>query len=462
MKQRDRWITAGIVALAVALRIAAVLALQSHRVPRSTYEHGEIAANLLAGRGFSTRFLGAEGSTSQQAPVYPVIVALAYTIGGVGTPFSLLLLQFGQAVLGGCLALGVIRLGCKVAPNRPSVGLLAGLIVAVYPTLIYAATHVQVALLAATLLCWTLFWAYRTGVTGQSGAALVTGSLLALGDLTDPILALGVAGVIWAIVQGRRVASPTFWIADTTRLLGRVTLAAVVGITPWTIRNWLVHGELVPIKSTFGYAFWQGNCAQSEGTDKVLRPMVERMLQSGAGGGLSEFNRSLWRARHVAGYLDDVALSREDLETLPSMSEPQRSRVLFRRAIRELNAEPGRYLDLCLRRWRYFWLFDETNPKTRVATYRVCHLSLSLAAIVGLAVAHHEVRRSLLPTLAVALAVALFHTLTIVSARFHIPIEPLLALWAAAGITIGKPRRRLCPAGDHIERVRVAGRLGRQ
>ena len=58
---------AGLVLLAIAVRAGAVLILQSHLVPRSTYEHGEIAANLLAGHGFSVRFLGALGPTSQQS-----------------------------------------------------------------------------------------------------------------------------------------------------------------------------------------------------------------------------------------------------------------------------------------------------------------------------------------------------------------------------------------------------------
>jgi hypothetical protein len=193
-----------------------------------------------------------------------------------------------------------------------------------------------------------------------------------------------------------------------------------------------------------------------------VRPTVERALQSASGSGLSELNRTLWTARHEAGYLDDVALSRDDLKLLGSVSEPERSRILFRRAIRELDTVPGRYLNLCLRRWRYFWLFDETNPKTQVAVYRVSHLALTVAAILGLSVAQSQARRRLVPTLAVALAIALFHTLTIVSARFHIPIEPLLALWAAAGITAWKPRRRLSSAGHHIEHVRLARRLGHQ
>src|SRR5438876_1991445 len=103
MARTSRSLDAALIVLAVAVRVAAVLVLRSYEVPRSTYEHGEIAANLLAGRGFAVRFLGAEGPTSQQAPIYPVLVALAYAIGGVGTPRALLILELGQSALGGLL-----------------------------------------------------------------------------------------------------------------------------------------------------------------------------------------------------------------------------------------------------------------------------------------------------------------------------------------------------------------------
>ena len=115
-------------------------------LPRSTYEHGEIAANVLAGRGFSIRFLGAEGPTSQQAPVYPSLVAAAYAAGGVEQPAALLLLELSQSVLGGLLVLGVLRLSRQIAPGCPAAAWWAGLISAVHPSLVYAATHVQVAL----------------------------------------------------------------------------------------------------------------------------------------------------------------------------------------------------------------------------------------------------------------------------------------------------------------------------
>lgn len=106
-----------LIALAIVSRVAAVWILQSHLVPRSTYEHGEIAANLLAGRGFAVKFLGADGPTSQQAPVYPLIVAAAFAIGGVDTPRSLLILELAQSACGGLLVLGVLRMGRLIAPQ---------------------------------------------------------------------------------------------------------------------------------------------------------------------------------------------------------------------------------------------------------------------------------------------------------------------------------------------------------
>ena len=195
------------------------------------------------------------------------------------------------------------------------------------------------------------------------------------GDIVRPDPRAGGGGRLWAIVQGRSAQGRSR--AEAARLAALVVLTAAAGVAPWIVRNALVHGELVAIKSTFGYAFWQGNCALSEGTDKVVRASVEQVLDEGKSqSGLAALNRRLWAARHEAGYIDDIALTREDLKLLGSVSEPERSRILFRRAIDELRDRPGRYWQLCLRRFRYFWLFDETNPKTRVWVYRVSHLAL--------------------------------------------------------------------------------------
>lgn len=428
LDRRVRW---GLIALAVASRAAAVLVLQSHTVPHSTYEHGEIAANLLGGRGFSVMFLGVDGPTSQQAPFYPFLLAGAYALGGVETPTSLLILQLGQALLGGVLVAGVLALAAEVAPGRRRVAAGAGLIAALHPTLVYAATHAQVALPAAAMLAWTLALAYRTGRTGRARDALLTGGLLALLALTDPILALAAPAVVWALAgpfaRGER------GVTRALRPAALMTLAAALGVAPWIARNALVHGELVFVKSTFGYAFWQGNCALSEGTDKVVRAGIDDALDA-HGTDLKSRNEALWKARHVAGYIDDIALTKADYAELAALGEPARSRLLFRRALDDLKADPGRYPRLCLRRLRYFLLFDETNPKTRSFVYRASHLGLTALAALGLLAMPSDLRRRLGPTFLAAALIAAFHALTITSARFHIPIEPLMGLWAAVGL----------------------------
>ncbi len=452
-----------VVALAVLARAAAVLVLQSHELARSTYEHGEIAANLVNGRGFSMHFLGADGPTAQQAPLYPMLVAAAYAIGGLETPRALLMIELAQALLGGVLVMGVMRLAGSILPDRAWPRWAAGVIVAVHPTLVYAATHVQVALLGTTLLVWTLAWGYRTGQTGRIGDAAATGLLLALLALTDPILSLAVLGVAGAVWIGR--AGTDRPVRQSIALVVTVLIVGGLGITPWVARNALVMGEFVAIKSTFGYAFWQGNCAFSQGTDKVVRSSVARVFeQTRMGAGLDRLNRTLWQARHEAGYLDDIALTKADYQLLGSVSEPERSRILFRRALADLWSEPGRYRDLCWRRLWYFLFFDETNPKSWLWIYRIPHLGLTILAVAGLLLASADARRRLWPTIATVVAITLFHTLTIVSARFHIPIEPLLAIWGAAGLTRWHHRgaETLVPstaAGHHVERVRIKRRL---
>ncbi len=148
-------------------------------------------------------------------------------------------------------------------------------------------------------------------------------------------------------------------------------------------------------------------------------------------------------------------MTKVDKSWLGAFSEPERSRVLFRRALSDLSADPWRYPRLCLRRLGYFVFFDETNPKSRVLLYRASHVGLTALAIAGLLLAGPEVRWRLMPTIATAAAIAIFHTLTIVSARFHIPLEPLMAIWGAAGLARWTRPPGSAPAPHHVERVRV-------
>ena len=433
-------------ALALGLRVWVVLALQSEHAAPLAFEHGQIAENLLAGRGFSIELLGTEGPTSQQAPFYPVLLAAVYWCFGVGSAAAVFAVQLLQCLAGTALVLAVAWLGWSLLPDRPGIGWVAAAGAAVYPTHIYAVTHLQVALWAALVLTLLLGVVVSPRWRATRGGAVLAGSLAGLLLLVEPILALTLP-----------ICAAAFWISDgsgtwrgrfSSRPIARVALMAGVAaviIAPWTIRNCVVHGRPVFIKSTFGYAFWQGNNEISWGTDKVPKPSVER-LRGDHDGTLAGINRALWEARHETLYIDDVLLKPTGYRDFAGLSEPERCALLGGRARQFIRENPGRYARLCVQRLRYFLLFDETNPKAANRIYRAATVAWLVLALMGLAVSRDR-WGELWPTYAIFAAVTLFHSLVIVSARFRIPVEPMTFVWAAAAVApaLGRlmPRRRV-------------------
>jgi len=449
--------------LAFAVRLAAVFAVGSFRLEHVTYEHGEIARNLVEGHGFVVRWMGAEGPTSQQAPVYPALVAVFYFLFGIETPAALLALQVFQCLLGAMMAAGAVLLASEILPEQPVAQWLAGIGSALYPTLVYAVTQVQVASLVTLLVVLMLWLAARSARCGSSAGAVACGLAAGLVVLTDPIMFL-VAVVSSLIIacglavqaSGRELDRPArdsgtsvlqAPFAHTHSVLSRgfraVLALSICGavVSPWIVRNHLVHGEFVFVKSTFGYAFWQGNHSQSYGTDKI--PLARSGVDEPVGWGLRALERSLWRTRMIdTMYIDDAVLPNERITELGQYSEPERSRRLLADATGYLADHPGHYFRLCLQRLRFFLLFDETNPKSRVPVYRASHLALQMLAVSGLWFSRRHWRR-LWPTYVIFALITAFHSLTIISARFHIPLEPIQILWVACGFA-ELIRRKAC------------------
>lgn len=428
-------------AVALAARLAAVGLLWGEHDAPLTYEHGAIARNLLEGRGFSVWFLGSDGPTSQQAPLYPLLVAGVYACLGIESPSSLLAIQLVQCLAGAALALATAWLAWALLPQRRIVGWAAGWTAALHPVHVYMATHVQVAPWAALAVTLLLALVAEPRWRGRWSTSLVGGGLAGLVLLVDPILAVAmpVCGLVYLLgARGIDRGGWRMWFGPLAKTAA-MTLAAIVVIAPWLLRNRHVHGEWVFVKSTFGYAFWQGNNPHSHGTDKIPKPSAET-LRHDHDGTLAGMNRALWQARHETLYIDDVLLKPTGYREFAGLSEPERSRLLARRAVEFIRQHPDRYAALCLARLKAFLLFDQTNPKAANRAYRAVTVVWLVLAVVGL-LASRKLWGQLWPTWAVFAAVAVFHTLTIVSARFRIPVEPLSLVWVA--IAVAPPATRL-------------------
>ncbi|MBL9122860.1 MAG: hypothetical protein JNG90_04460 [Planctomycetaceae bacterium] len=430
-RYRSGWGLALLGAVAVAARLGLLLIAGVH-AEGNAYEHGEIAKNLLAGHGFSVKFLGVDGPTSQQAPLYPYLLAASSLCRGGSAP-SLRAVEILQCFAGAGIALAVAGLGWTLYPRQRSVGWCAGAIAAVFPTHLYMATQIQVVVWATLLLTLVMLAACRAPGNRPMVSSILLGLLAGLLLLVEPIGA--VALPVAALAAWRRDCRQhgARWYSRGPLARAALTAAvALVVIAPWLVRNHRVHGEFVFVKSTFGYAFWQGNNEASWGTDKVPKPTAEA-LRINHDGTLAGIHRALWQARHETIYIDDLLLQPGGYQEFQGLSEPARSRLLAARAVAAIQHDPLRYLKLCAQRFRYFLTIDATNPKAANPLYRATTAAWLVLTVLGLLVSRSD-WRTLWPTWGVCAAITLFHTLTITSARFRLPLEPLTFVWIAAGL----------------------------
>jgi hypothetical protein len=424
---RSRAALTAIVVAAFALRAAAVVWLAPPTDRPTTYEHGEIADNLLAGRGFSVRFLGVEGPTSQQAPWVPLLLAACALPYGHVTPSAVFTLQILQCLAGAALVVAVAKTAWGWFPERRAIGWAAGWAAALYPPYVYMATHVQAAPWAALGLATLFALVADERAAARPRTAVLFGLTAGWLLLVDPIYLLALPFVAWRLLPVSEIT-----LFRRLRPIGVAATWAALVVAPWLIRNVAVHGEFVFVKSTFGYAFWQGNNALSWGTDKIPKPTVAAAAEAHDGSFAGQ-HRALWEARHETLYIDDVLLKPSGYREFTGLSEPDRSRLLGRRAWRYVVEAPQEYVRRCLRRLHYFLLWDETNPKAMSLAYRTSSAVWLALSAIGLLAARRQ-WRILAPSMLVFCVVTLFHVLTITSSRFRIPLESLGLLWGAVGL----------------------------
>ncbi|HEU4393581.1 MAG TPA: glycosyltransferase family 39 protein [Solirubrobacterales bacterium] len=233
-----------IVALALVVRVLVIAADTGYVPKHDAWDYDNHARSIAAGEGFPPSYTAVDGGPSAlRAPGYPYLLAAVYAVSGDRIAVGRLL----NAILG-ALAVGLVYLIAKRIWGR-RVGLLAALLTAVFPPLV---------LLSRDLLSESLFIAVELGAVlcvlefRRSRAlwwAAGAGLLCGLGVLTrnpGPALAVPVLLGVWTVRprwSWRAAAAPA------------LVLACIVALVlPWTVRNAVEFGRLVPVTTGTGYA----------------------------------------------------------------------------------------------------------------------------------------------------------------------------------------------------------------
>jgi hypothetical protein len=291
-----------VVAFLVRMAIYCYLSYEAYRSGMSLAEGtpygaevGAIAANLVAGRGFSSplQFLPT-GPTATLVPVYPLLLAGIFKLFGTYSTLSSLVIRtvdcaFSAATAWPLAAIGTIVFGKKA-------GRAAAWLWAVLPTSIF----------------YSIFWIWDTALAGLWMALLVLatlklrgsgrltawigyGALWAVGAMINPSL-LGVLPflAVWALWP--QISAP----ARAAKLAAMSALVFAIGLAPWTVRNYAAFHKFIPLRSNFGLELWSGiRVDQADGLRSLVQPNdnpaeARRYAQMGEIAYMEDDRRQAW------------------------------------------------------------------------------------------------------------------------------------------------------------------------
>ncbi len=340
-----------------------------------------------------------------QPPLYPHFLGVLYALFEP----SFTLPRLVQAALGATLCLLIFRLGRVFSP---AVGYLAAGLAACYGPFIFFEAELlppALALVLNLLALWALLWAAE----GRPRRLLLPGFLFGLAALcVANVLAFVPVAALWLV-----------WVRRG-RLVGvaALLLGTALAVTPVTLRNYYVGGDWVLISYNAGLNFYIGNNAQYDETVAIQPGPAWLELTA--------------RPRAEAGV------------TQPSAQ----SDFFFAEAWDFIRHQPLAYLKLLLYKLYLFWHGDEIGrnqdlyfarqyaPLLQVLLWKYGVAFpfglLAPLALVGLGLSYRNgLLRRPEPLLLALFAGAYMLTVVafFISARYRLPVVPILLIFAAYG-----------------------------
>jgi hypothetical protein len=194
--------------------------------------------------------------TAHVSPGYPYLVGMTARFVAPGQLDSTV--RWGQCVLG-ALTAGLYYLFARRAFRSLAVGVLAGTLCALHPFWVVDTAAINDGTLASFLVGLVLFVGARASQTGGPFASLLYGLALAGTALVRAaLLPFAFVALAWFLLRGRRM--PSGWLGALLSFLG-----FVIGLAPWTIRNWQVFSEPTPIVDSAYLHIWMGNNPSANG-----------------------------------------------------------------------------------------------------------------------------------------------------------------------------------------------------
>lgn len=417
----DRHLSWKIFTAAFAVRVLYILLAHTYRIRLSDdhfefgWEMGRIGRALATGYGYGDPFTGHTGPTAWVPPLYTLLIGGVFKVFGVYSRLSAFVLLTMNSLLSAWTAVLVWEIGWRCFNRR--VALWSGWLWALYPAAMqYAVRWIWEMSATAAVFTAVLVLALRMRGVGDSKPAgqtwqqwsvfgLLWGALALLNP--SPLLMLPVVALylLTAPEKGTSVTEEglkkRILHAGIMPQLQNVALAAVLfvlTVAPWAARNYTVFHRFIPLRDNFGAENYEGNSPWSTGFPWGRTVPLENH-------------------RILAEYT--------------SMGEPAWVADRAAKANLWIHEHPKKFTELTIKRtWMYWAGVPKSVEEAGVLEYArlVSFQFLSLAGLLGAALALHRRRPGAWVFAAAFLLLPLPYYAVTVQARFRHVLEPLICV----------------------------------
>src|SRR5580658_2902269 len=398
-----------IMLVALALRLVYMWQFQSIH-PRQgvsvipfLFESGNIAHSLSTGHGFSSPFRVDTGPTAWMTPLFPLLLAGIFRLFGAYTFHA-----WAAAVL---LNISCCTLACIpiyfAAKRIGGIALAAGAawLWAIFPNAILMPVESMwdaciSALLVAAILWATLAIAESQRLRDWCAYGLLWGIALMFNATLAALFPFLAGWLVYRAHQQNRA-----WFKNVAAAVAIIILCCV----PWTIRNYRVFHQFVPLRSVLGLQLWLGN---NDHTQDIFR------------GDLHPIYNAAEREKYIS--LGEIAY----------MQQKKQEAVAY------MLSHPAREAHLILHRAISIWsggtpypLEDFIGtPSLRFRAILAFNLVAALGTLCGIIILLRERSQFAFPVAAFPLVYPWAYYLTLALPRYRLPIDPIVMLLLAISI----------------------------
>jgi 4-amino-4-deoxy-L-arabinose transferase-like glycosyltransferase len=364
-----------------------------------------VALSLYHGQGFGSLYLN-----GYSVPTQALLIAGVYKVFGQ----SYLALRMVCAVLGALSCLVGYFLARRLFGE--SVARIAGILLGVYPYLVYVSALFEYPQVFFILVAGLYFLFYLRYVEAQRVTDLaIAGVLLGVAILSVPTVMLYVplaAALVW-------------WGARTGRYW-RATLFVVAVALPvgsWTVRNYLAYDHLMLVNASSGINFWMTNndTYYESGKNAII---VDCYAEQHHSKFCADWVAVDTRMRNSKMTEDQVRLEWE--------------RISWQKGIEFIEASPLRFAWLSVRRFLTYWspipdavtTDSGSGGNARVWVAVLSYTPVLLLALAGFALTRSRWRQ-LLPIYGYFLVFIVAYSVFMPTTRYRLPLDFFLVIFAA-------------------------------